>query len=63
MILYQSNALIDCFEPSATILSMGNKDARKRETRKPKKKLPKQAPKRRDDVTAARIASQVTGKS
>jgi hypothetical protein len=42
---------------------MGNKDARKRETKKPKKKLPKQAPKRRDDVNqiAARIVSQLKG--
>jgi len=30
------------------MLAMGNKNARKREIRKPKKKTPKQAPQRRD---------------
>jgi len=41
---------------------MGNKNARKREIRKPKKKVPKQAPKGRDDVNqiAAHIVSKAT---
>jgi hypothetical protein len=42
---------------------MGNKDRGKREIRKPKKKIPKQAPPRRDvNQTAAHIVRDVTEK-
>jgi hypothetical protein len=40
---------------------MGNKNARKREVRKPKKKVPKQAPQRRDvNQLAAQISHKIT---
>jgi hypothetical protein len=40
---------------------MGNKDARRREVRKPKKKTPKQAPQKRDmNPTAQRILKKIT---
>jgi len=40
---------------------MGNKNARKREIRKPKKKTPKLAPQRRDvNPIASRIVKQAT---
>jgi hypothetical protein len=41
---------------------MGNKNARKREAKKPKKKAPKLAPPKRDDANqiAARIADKAT---
>jgi hypothetical protein len=42
------------------MLAMGNKNARKREIRKPKKKAPKQAPQRRDvNQIAARITEKL----
>jgi hypothetical protein len=44
------------------MLFMGNKNARKREIRKPKKKTPKQAPPRRDaSPVVMHIVKQPTG--
>jgi hypothetical protein len=42
------------------MLAMGNKNARKREIRKPKKKTPKPAPQRRD---VSQIAAHILNKT
>ena len=45
----------------AMMLAMGNKNARKREIRKPKKKVPKLAPPKRDgNEIASRIVKPAT---
>jgi hypothetical protein len=48
----------------AMMQAMGNKNARKREIRKPKKKAPKQAPPKRDvNQLAAQIVRTATKES
>ena len=42
------------------LLGMGNKDRRSREAKKPKKKIPKYAPPRRDSSQPSHVISTVT---